>query len=163
MGIEAKNRTIDGVTYTVATFPARRGLAIKSTLVKSLGPALSELMKAVPGGTSPTKLLQADLKLEHVAGSLGKLFECLDEKQFVELVMRLLEDTMRDGVPISGETFDVDFAGDYSHLYKVLWFVLEVNFGSFFARGGLGSIISRSRILQPSGTAKSQPSQAGST
>ena len=161
MGIETKTRAIDGTKYAVTTFPARRGLKLQVTLVRTLGPALSELMKAVPKGVSTKNLLNVDVKLEHVAGALATAFSGLSEEEFMALVMRLLESTSREGAEITEETFDLDFSGNYMHVYKVLWFVLEVNYGDFFGERGLGSIIRRAPVPQPSGPARSRPSPEG--
>lgn len=154
MAVQTKERTIDGVRYSVTTFPARKGLRLKATLVKTLGAAFAELMKGLPTGSltagsgAGKSTVDVEFKLHHAADALAKAFTNLSEQEYEDLVMRLLETTRRDGKEITAETFDLDFAGEYLTLFRVLMFVLEVNYGSFFGKGGLGSIISLDRVSQ---------------
>ncbi len=77
--------------------------------------------------------------------------EQLDHTTVVDFVLELLQCTRLDGKEVTGEVFDMEFAGNYLLLGHTLAFVVEVNYGSFFGQGGIGSLVERaSASLQPS-------------
>ncbi len=119
MARRSQDRVIAGATWTVTQFPATEGLAILTRLLKLVGPAMGAVARgegsALEVGT-------------FVAALVGQL----DENETIILVKRLLKDTRKDGREIL-PIFDVEFMGNYYTLLSVLGFVLEVNYGDFFA------------------------------
>ncbi len=119
MARRSQERSIGGATWTVTQFPATEGLALLTRLLKLVGPAMGAVARgegsALEVGT-------------FVAALVGQL----DENETVTLVKRLLKDTRKDGREVL-PVFDIEFMGNYFTLLSVLGFVLEVNYGDFFA------------------------------
>lgn len=113
--IETREKEIDGATYTVTQLPARRALRLKTKLVKTFG-----------------SFFLGDSK------SLHSMFQTLDENQFESLCMEMIQGVRKNGVELNQATFDLEFAGDMAGLYKLLLFVVEVNFDNFFQMIGIG-------------------------
>jgi hypothetical protein len=117
---------VDGLVYTNTKLPAAVGLDVLPRVVSLLGPALMRVV---------------------VAG------ESVDQTEFLLAVVAVAERAMRDGLvglmrqlcdklqcsavrPVNqpgsiGPAFDQHFAGEYGHLFRVLWFVLVHNFKGF--------------------------------
>ena len=141
MSIETKNKTIDGREVMVTQFPGRRALSYKTRLLKLLGPSVVEMFSGVK--LESVEVLSSDFDLSIISKAFDKLAEKLDESEFVKFVLELLQCTRVDGKEITPEYFDNEFAGNLLFMYKVLWFTLEVNYGSFFGQGGIGKILSK--------------------
>lgn len=138
MSIQTKEKTIDGVRYSVTQFPARRGLHMKVRLARLLAPSLGPLLSSL-GKTdlrNAAKLLNAEIDPGMVGKAFGSLFQTADPDDFINLVMQLLADTRREGHEIDEALFDREFAANYGHLYKVLAFVLDVNYSNLLKAGG---------------------------
>lgn len=149
--IETKHKSIDGKRVTVSQFPARRALALKIKLLKLFGPALAQMLgkvKSLTGG----KLL--DGSLDEFSPAIDKLTAAMEPDQFVDLVMELLAMTRIDDKEATSN-FDMDFAGNLPFMYKVLFFVLEVNFGNFFGKSGIGKWASQANPAETSTPVKS--------
>jgi hypothetical protein len=132
--IQSREKTIDGAAYMVTQFPARRALALQTRLLKLLGPSLATALGGIHDGVIEAPVLSL---------ALQQLGDKLDESAAVDLVMQLLASTRKDGQEITDGVFDLEFAGQMDTLYKVLGFVLEVNFGGFLARSGIGELLGR--------------------
>lgn len=163
MGIESKERTIDGVQYTVTQFPARKGLKLKFRLARLLAPSLGPLFGSVDKVNlkNAAALLNSKIDPAMVGKAFGMLFASSDPDQLLNLVMTLLCDTRREGLEIDDALFDREFAANYGHLYSVLSFVLDVNYSNLLRVGeGLASIMN-----QVGGGAESttQPSEESSS
>jgi hypothetical protein len=143
MSIETKERTIDGRKVMVTQFPARKGLQYLTRLTKLVGPALGSLAK----GFSPTAGIDSTLAKISIDVAITALVERLDENETVDLVLLLLAFTRLDGKEIGEEMFDIEFAGNYLLMSKILGFVLEVNYASFFGEGGIGGLSARAASL----------------
>jgi hypothetical protein len=129
--IESKEKTINGVTYMVTQFPARRALRLQTKLVKLLAPSVS----ALAGGANLSdvkNVMDAKIGGEVISKAVTTLVERLDEDYVVNLIMELLASTRREGKEISEAQFDMIYAGNFKELFQALYFVVEVNFGSFF-------------------------------
>lgn len=124
-------REIDGSRWTVTEFSATEGLRILTRLVKLLGDSAAKAFGALPteGGIS---VLDAKIDWSMLGEAIGGLANRLDEDEVDELVKRLLANTLIDGKagkePAGGPRFDIVFQGRYVTLFKVLSFVLEVNY-----------------------------------
>lgn len=148
--IETKEKVIDNHSVMVTQFPGRRALFFKTRLLKLAGPALAQMFTS--------EELSLDAKFDHtvIAKIIDKLAESLDENEFVRFVIDLLQCTRVDGKEITESEFDMLFAGNLLLMYKILWFTLEVNYGSFFGQSGIGKILSK--IPQPLKTKISEKS-----
>jgi len=145
---KSHEKKIDGVTVSVNPWPARHAFAMKIKLLRLLGPSLGELIGTVVDGKSDGKkafdILSSDVDFERIGSTIRNLMDVLDEDTFMNLVDKILDSTRVDGKEISDEeTFNAIFTGSLELVYKILWFVLEVNFGSFFGKSGIGSLIKK--------------------
>lgn len=119
MGRKSQERAIGEAVWTVSQFPATEGLAILTRLLKLVGPAMGAISRGEGGNVE-------------VGTFIALLIERLDEAETIALVKRLLKDTRKDGREVL-PMFDLEFMGNYHTLLAVLGFVLEVNYGDFFA------------------------------
>ena len=141
----------DGNTahYTVTQFGARRGLGLKTRLIKLIAPTAVAAIGANQPGKS---LMDMDINSEAVGKAIQVLLNNLDANAIVTLIMDLLASTRRDGVEVTskqGAIFDDVYAGNYAELYQALFFVIQVNFGNLFMGkdgkgiGSLGQVMSK--------------------
>lgn len=122
MACKEQKRAIDGVDYTVLQFPTREGLRYKTRILKLVGP----IVDGVKGDD--------ELVLSTFTDKLGDDTVC-------DLIVSLLSKTFRNGKAITAESFDVDFAGEYLHLYKVVMFVVEAN--GFLGKANIVEILKK--------------------
>lgn len=140
---EMKEKQIGDVLYKVSPFAAMEALKLKATILKIFGPAIG---KALAGLTSSTATL-ANTKIDgdSISGAFTALFEELDEDTFGAIVKRCLRNTTAIiGLNANGQQQQVQFAdgreenltivfcGHLLDIYKLIYFVLEVNYPDFF-------------------------------
>lgn len=125
--IQTQEKIINGSTYTVTQLPARRALKMKARLIKLFGPSMAQFF------------LSSDKKSdEGFVKAIEKLSLTIDENSFEAVLIELLNGVRKDGVELNAQLIDMEFAGDFESLYKVLWFVIEANYSSFFTLIGIG-------------------------
>ena len=139
--MEAKTKTINGHSYTVTPFPGRHAIRLEHRLKRSLLPGLAALMGAAKLKDKKASLLDAEIDgaacakaVEQLCGDLG------NPEEFLALVEELVSMTRRDGKELTGAVIDLEFQGNLAELYKVMAFVVEVNFGDFFGAAGIGGL-----------------------
>ena len=109
---------INGSRFETTQFSATKSLKMLHRLGKILGPSLSQL----------AGMNQGDIQADRIGAALGSLFSNCSENEFESTVKELLTTTTKDGRQIN---FDLDFAGDMGSLFKLLGFVLKVQYGNF--------------------------------
>jgi len=114
--IETREKKIDNAVYSVTQLPARRALKMKAKLIKLFGSMLL-------GGDS---------------NSFQNMCSSLDENQFESICMELIQGVRKNNIELTPSTFDLEFAGDMAGVYKLLLFVIEVNYENFFTMIGIG-------------------------
>lgn len=134
--IETKEKEINGSRYTVTQMTARRALRMKAKLLRLFGAPLAQLF--LPSGEEPIDGMA--FSKDEAVKALQSLAMELDDKTFEFLIVELLKEVRKDGVELTESVIDLEFAGDLLTLFKVVWFVLEANFGSFFGEGGIGDL-----------------------
>lgn len=134
MAIETRDKEINGSIYTVTQLPARRALRLKAKLIKVFGPVLAQFFVTV----SDSKDDESTQK-NNIVKAVEMLGEHLDPNEFENLVVELLQGVRKGGMELTPAIIDLEFAGDMSSLYQVLWFVIEVNFSNFFELMGIGN------------------------
>lgn len=144
MGIKKHERIIDGFKITTVNFDGRSGIRYQVKLIKILGPGLAKVVFSFikTSGIKDVKLLNllnTEFDLSVIGDGISNLLTTMDEDSTFELVMNLVSTTRVDGKELSNTAvFDNLFAGNYGLLYKILAFVLEVNFGNLFNMDGIG-------------------------
>ena len=130
MSVKQVKIDIQGDEYTFNTFPATKGLAYLTKLLKIVGPAFGKLT----AGNEP------------VAGeedvSFSQAVEILVENLYKEDVTALVK-AMTSGVTKNGMQleFDQDFAGNYGVMLQILVAIIKENYSSFFTGNGISDII----------------------
>lgn len=114
--------------------PAMQGEVLKFKIGKILGPCIKEL-KSVD-----IKALRQNegLALEVFGNVLGDLFERNDPEELALFLQKLILGMTRDGERIDINNFDQIYTDNTAEMYKACFFMLSVNFGSFFAGLKLG-------------------------
>lgn len=124
--IETHDHEIDGAVYTITQLPARRALRLQAKLIKMFGAALGQLF--LVNKQDDSNLIKC----------LESLSLTINEKDFEDVCMELMEGVRKNGIELNKHTIDLEFAGDMAGLYKVLLQVLKVNFENFFSMIGIG-------------------------
>ncbi len=141
--LKTESKVIDGIKFNVTQFPGRQGVKLAFRIFKEIGPAIAAVAAGVDfkGG----KLGSVDFL--QVAAALEKIG--IGPDAFCQLILDILAGTRveRDGnvSDMTGEFFDMEFGGNLEVPFKAAVFALEVNFGSFFGKGGIGSMMTGSR------------------
>ena len=114
--IETREKLIDGATYLVTQLPARRAIKLQTKLIKLLG----------------------SLFISNDSTSFQSMLLNLNENDFEALCMEMIQGVRKNNVELTPATFDLEFAGDMAGLYKLLFFIVEVNFSNFLELVGIG-------------------------
>lgn len=139
--IETKEKEINGSRYTVTQLPARRALKLQYKLLKVFGAGLALIFTPSVGKEADGKTsLSINFNGDDVSKSLMLMMSNLDDNSFEALVLELLQGVRKDGVELTAPVIDFEFAGDSVTIFKVIWFVLEVNFSDFFGERGSGTL-----------------------
>jgi len=155
---ESKEKEIDGYKVTVTQWPARKALTTKLRLFRILGPGLSELLGGFKGNA--TDVLNTDINMEKFSPAIEKLLSGLDETMFLSIVCIMMSNVRVNDMEMKDENaFNVQFAGKLEVFYKIVWFVLEVNYGSFFGESGIGKLKGIVEKMTPSQPMPLQDSQ----
>ena len=154
--IETREKIINESVYSVTQMPARRAIRLKAKLFKQFGAGITQFLlnyderKKDKNNQNVNPALHSVLQEENLRSSILKndcyvkaikmISESLDEKQFDELLMEILQGVRKGGVELTREIVDQQFAGELLTLYQVILFVLEVNYGDFFGMTNIGSL-----------------------
>ena len=159
---KVKTKDIDGHEIAVTPFLGFRSLEYKARLLKVLGPGARGLFSGIKAedieslSNGESSILDTDI------GMIGEVIEHLtknlNEKQFAQLCLDILQSTRIDGREINKEAFDLEFMGNLLFMYKILFFAIMTNWGDFFGQGGFGRIAKRLKSKDQT-TPKSPESQ----
>lgn len=139
MAIQTFDKEINGSIYTVTQLPARRALRLKAKLVRLFGPVMAQFFLKL---STEDEQAQKD----SIVKAIEMLACSLDANEFETIVMELLQGVRKGGMEITSAIFDLEFAGDMSSLYQLIWFVVEVNFANFFDLMGIGHLFQSQEI-----------------
>ena len=134
MSLKCEEITIDGYRFITTQFTAMRSFTLLGKLAKTIGPALGVLTNANP-----------DANIASLAPQLATAMMGMDPEEATKLAAQVLGSTMAitpAGVKheFSDSTqIDQVFNGRLGRMFKVLGFVLRVNYGDFL--GGSGDAV----------------------
>lgn len=126
---------IDGKRYKTIVFPSRQGLDLKTRVIKFIGPLFN----------NPVNTQNAEVDLNNFISKISSsevsnlIIELLSQTWYVEDITK--------GHVIDESFFDEHFAGEYFHLYKVVWFVIRSN--GFFGKGNIGEMLKSLGVKTP--------------
>lgn len=138
---EPKNKEIDGLNVTVQPWPARVAWRRQVSLGKVFGPALKSLGSAFETGDFDN-VKDSDVNLGKIGEAFAHLFEGLSEQTADEVLVMCLKGARVNNVEVTAETIDAQF-DTIPQLYKTVAFVLEVNFGGFLGKSGIGRLLAK--------------------
>jgi len=125
-------KTVDGETYQIEQFATTKALNVLSDLVKIVGEPLA---LAVSGST-----LSSEEQSRILGMAVSAMAQRMDKNTVVALVKTLIESCLKgEGAKIN---FELEFQGKLGHLFKLVYAVLEVQYGSF-----LGELLGRAGEL----------------
>lgn len=143
--LKAREKTIDGYTISVTPFPAWIAWRLKRNLVGLIGTTLIKALQNLSTkstGKGKSKKSEYDFDLVAVGNAIEDLFDKLTEDEFEILTKRIIASTRVDNKDISNDNiFNELFAANLHVVYKILLYVLEVNYGSFLDLNGFGAVL----------------------
>lgn len=130
MACNDETKEINGRSYYVVQLPPSKIIPIQLKLMKIFGSSMGKLGAVLKGD---------DVARANAFGeAVSALFENSNEEEIAALIKRIVETAKVDGERIN---YDRDFQGEYLvDIYKVFFWVLGVNFTSFFGESGLNGI-----------------------
>lgn len=130
-----KEQTISGTRFKVIQLGFADGMELLTSLGRLVGPALSGTNK----DANPTAII-------------GDIVGRLSYAEIINITDKLAKTTRIEREPGRWPVLEpeVDLAGNYDLTLRWLGFALEVNYGDFFAAGGLLSgVIGQGGLIQP--------------
>lgn len=153
MAVETIERTIGDANYSVTQLTARRALKLKARLIKMFGASATQLfLTAVePEEKSKKDMTEEelidhekvspvdrykiqDLRKNSLVRGIQLLAQNLEPETFESLCVELLQNVRRNGVELTAQVIDIEFAGKLTELYSIILFMLEVNYADFFSK-----------------------------
>lgn len=131
---ELIEKTIDGTAYQIGQATTSKQLKILTRLNKLIMEPLGVL-----AGDSKNLQQGKEMKLD-IEACCKALAGNLEEETVLATVKELMEVVIANGKAVE---FDLHFQGRLKHLFKVVYAVLEAQYGDFFE--GLGDV--RKRVL----------------
>lgn len=132
-------RQFEGHRVSVTPFMARKGLNLQLRLVKILGPAIKDLITTDVMAKIKSGEKNFELPIEKLISAVESVLTGPNSDTLYSLIIELLSNSSVNGTNLTEEMFDVIFAKEYILIYKILFFVLEVNFADLLKMGNIGS------------------------
>jgi len=136
---------------TVSPWPARVAWKNQITFGRVLGPSLKELGAALESKEKGASVMDSNLDYSSIGSAISNLFSNISEEESEVLLFKFLDGVSIGGQPISPETFDVLFLSDMISVYKIIGFVVEVNYGSFLGKSGIGKLLKKDQTIPQKG------------
>lgn len=157
MACQEETKTINGRHYYVMQMAPEKAVLLQLRLTKILGGAIGALAPALDSKASA----DGAGRTAAMAGAVSALFANATEEEVFGLIRELVCTAKVDGQRIS---INEHFQGEYlADIYKVFFWVLGVNFSSFFGAGGLDGLLDKFRRVMLSELASQQQQPPPST
>jgi len=131
-----ETKEINGRTYYVVQMPPTEAIKVQLQLTKIFGDSFGELGSSMNGDFAG--------QAQALGAAMSLLFKNSDEDEILALVKKVVSTAKVDGKKI---VIDSDFTGEYlQDIYKVFFWVLGVNFSSFFGESGLNGFLDKFKV-----------------
>lgn len=159
---EPVKKVIDGEQYTFCQLPPKKSLKLLTRILKIIGAPIGAAI-GTWDGAGPAEDVENILDREIDLGAVVRqLCDRLDENDVEYIVDMLLSQVLHAGKGEVSKVFDEHFGGRLTHLFKVIFAALEVEYADFFD-GKFGDIlrdIISGRLAQAQGQAQGQRQEA---
>lgn len=122
MACKEKTKAIGEHEVYCRQWPAKKAIINKLKLAKMFGPAFARLAAA----------FNSDSAEAEISSGIEALFASNDPEAVFAFMFTMVESATIDGQRVTDQNFDDLFLADLSLFYKVMFFVLEVNYSDFF-------------------------------
>ena len=134
---KTEERMINGVTYSVAQFIPTEALKYQLVLTKLISKPLAGLystadlgaLKKMKDDNEATSFIDAGIDFE---AGISQLADAIDPEKHTKFIKNMLRHVTADGIAVANQ-FDNVFMGKVMDIYRVLMFVIEVNYPDFFS------------------------------
>lgn len=168
MARKSETRQIGPNTYRATQLKVRKANRVLERLLKTLGPTLGALGDHLgTGKTGTAAAIVGDLERGAISAAAEKLARALTGDELNWLVDELIPSIEYQTpelaasmpgkfVELNGDLWDDIWAGDLLGQFKALGWILELNYGSFFAgAGGIGAVARQ--FVTPTKSSSSSP------
>lgn len=139
MAVKSETKILNGRSYFVVQMPPEQAFMVQLQLTKIMGGAIGALAPALNANAG----LSPEARTAAMAGAISALFATATEQEIFNLMAKVVTTAKVDGERIE---INKHFQGEYlADMYKVFFWVLGVNFASFFGEGGLDGLLDRFR------------------
>lgn len=141
MSDKFKEKIIGDMNCRVNQFTGTVSFKLFIELVQLVGPAFGSLLSSTDNKTSLSNMLSAnvgDLQVTMLA-----LMAKLNPDNNLDLILRMFACTTVNGEDVNSKTFDTVFQGKILTMFKVLLFVVEVNYQDFLGESGFEGFLNQ--------------------
>jgi len=136
-----KEKTIDSFSCRSNKFTGSASFKIFVELVQLFGPGLASLLGSTARDGSIKSVLDTDSAGLQLA--MSSLMGKLNPDTNLAFIKKLLSSTTIDGQDLNDNSFDLIFQGKLLSMFKVLLFVIEVNYEDFLGEGGFRQVLAQ--------------------
>lgn len=148
MSTQTATTSINGRDYFVTQMAPTKAILVQLQLSKILGATFGAL---IPTLGDKSKADNGE-RMAAMGTAINALFAAASEAEIVDLISRVVSTASVNGTRIN---VDNDFQGEYlADLYKVFFWVLGVNYSSFFGENGLDGMLEKFKKLAAQELAK---------
>jgi hypothetical protein len=126
MACREETTVLNGAEYYCRQWPAEKAILTKFKMAKMFGPAIASLIPA---------LESEDLGC--ISDAVQKLFEAAEPQKLLDFMQDVVFTSTRDGQRLDKKGFNDIYSDNLMEFYQAFFFVLKVNYASFFG-GKLG-------------------------
>lgn len=143
MACKTETKQIGDNEFSVTQWPAEKALLMKFKLAKVFGASLSSLLDSVDMKSSSIE----DSKLgASVSSAINAMFMNSSPEEASALIKECIVGTALGDTRITANSFNEIFSGDsMGDMYKVFFFVLQVNYANLFKGQKVGDLLARMR------------------
>lgn len=128
-----KEIVVDQVKYIVQLYGPTFGFTLYAKLLRLLGQPVVKLIMAMKDKDLAT-LDPKDLDFDQIGNALESLFSNLKDDELVPLIQEILSQTYNAGTYNKvNDTFETQFLGKYSHVFKLTAKTLGVQYPDFLS------------------------------
>ncbi len=146
MPIETKTVLIGEITFKYTTIPATRAIPLFTRLLHLVGPFLGQAGASVQSASGLSEIMESQVDLGIMARAVEKLTLQMHDIDTYALLRDLIRESsvlVKDVSIVNDDAFNAIFTANYGALVKLIYKIIEENYGSFFGESGIGGTLKK--------------------